>query len=287
MARFTNQAQLTYNSGVTNSNVAVGEIVEVLEATKTAVTSDYERGESITYIVSIVNSGDSAFNGLTVTDDLGAYTADTAGTVYPLTYVDGSVKYYVNGAIQAPPSATSAGTTLSITGINVPANGNALLVYEATVNNFAPLAEDSTIVNTATVTGTGITTPITATETITASDDPQLTITKSISPVPVSENGQLTYTFVIQNYGNTEADASDAIILTDTFDPALDNISVTFNGNPWTASSEYTYTPGNGEFATTSGAITVPEATYTQDTGTGSWTVNPGSATLVVTGTVS
>ena len=207
MARFTNQAQLTYNSGVTNSNVAVGEIVEVLEATKTAVTSDYERGESITYIVSIVNSGDSAFNGLTVTDDLGAYTADTAGTVYPLTYVDGSVKYYVNGAIQGPPSATSAGTTLDITGINVPANGNALLVYEATVNNFAPLAEDSTIVNTATVTGTGITTPITATETITASDDPQLTITKSISPVPVSENGQLTYTFVIQNYGNTEADA--------------------------------------------------------------------------------
>ena len=30
MARFTNQAQLSYNGAVVNSNIAVGEIVEVL-----------------------------------------------------------------------------------------------------------------------------------------------------------------------------------------------------------------------------------------------------------------
>ena len=33
MARFTNQAQLRYGNAVTNSNVAVGEILEVLSAT--------------------------------------------------------------------------------------------------------------------------------------------------------------------------------------------------------------------------------------------------------------
>lgn len=35
MARFTNQAQLRYGNAVANSNIAVGEILEVLSATKT------------------------------------------------------------------------------------------------------------------------------------------------------------------------------------------------------------------------------------------------------------
>ena len=45
MAQFTNQAQLSYNDSVTNSNVAVGELLEVLSATKTAVISEYGRND--------------------------------------------------------------------------------------------------------------------------------------------------------------------------------------------------------------------------------------------------
>ena len=41
MAQFTNQAQLSYNDSVTNSNIAVGELLEVLSATKTAVIDEY------------------------------------------------------------------------------------------------------------------------------------------------------------------------------------------------------------------------------------------------------
>ncbi len=37
MAQFTNQAQLSYNNAVINSNVAVVEILEVLSDNKTAV----------------------------------------------------------------------------------------------------------------------------------------------------------------------------------------------------------------------------------------------------------
>ena len=44
MAQFTNQAQLSYNGGVINSNVAIGELLEVVSATKTAVMDDYTRG---------------------------------------------------------------------------------------------------------------------------------------------------------------------------------------------------------------------------------------------------
>ena len=73
MAIFTNQAQLRYGNAVANSNVAVGEILEVLAATKTAVRKTYGQNDRVTYVVSIVNSGNTAMTGLTVADDLGAY----------------------------------------------------------------------------------------------------------------------------------------------------------------------------------------------------------------------
>ena len=46
MAIFSNQATLTYNGNTTNSNIAYGEILEVLAATKTAVEAGYAPGES-------------------------------------------------------------------------------------------------------------------------------------------------------------------------------------------------------------------------------------------------
>ena len=61
MATFFNQATLTYNDNVVNSNIVTGEIVEVLEAAKTATLDTYSAGDEITYIVSIVNSGATAF----------------------------------------------------------------------------------------------------------------------------------------------------------------------------------------------------------------------------------
>ena len=77
MARFTNQAQLRYGNEITNSNIAVGEITEVLSATKTAVRDTYGQNENVTYVISIVNSGTTAFNGITVTDNLGEYLFNT------------------------------------------------------------------------------------------------------------------------------------------------------------------------------------------------------------------
>ena len=89
MAQFTNQAQLSYNGGVVNSNVAVGEILEVVSATKTAVMDDYTRGDEVTYVISGINSGATAVTGLTVTDDLGTYEFGD-GVLTPLSYVEGS-----------------------------------------------------------------------------------------------------------------------------------------------------------------------------------------------------
>ncbi|MFR5853302.1 MAG: hypothetical protein ACLUE8_02600 [Lachnospiraceae bacterium] len=128
MATFTNQATLSYNNTVTRSNIVTGELVDILAVAKTAVTDTYGCDTCVTYTVSIVNSGAAAFAGLTVTDDLGAY-AFGEGTVTPLEYRAGSLKYYVNGLLQTTPTVT-AGPPMTVTGISVPAGGNALLVYQ-------------------------------------------------------------------------------------------------------------------------------------------------------------
>ena len=72
MAAFYNQATLSYNGNTTTSNITTGEILEVLSATKTALRDTYNANERVTYIISILNSGNTAFTGLTVTDNLGA-----------------------------------------------------------------------------------------------------------------------------------------------------------------------------------------------------------------------
>ena len=283
MAFFTNQAQLRYGNEVANSNITVGEIQEVLAVTKTAVKRTYRQGDTITYIISIVNSGTTEYTGLTLTDDLGRY-AFGEGERTPLDYVAGTIHYYRNGVIQTAPTV-EAGPPLVITGISVPAGGNATIVYETRLNAYAPLRIESEITNVVTVSGTCIT-GITATETISAVAEPILSITKSVSPVPVTECGRLTYTFVIQNTGNVPADPTTEVIVTDTFDPILRDLTVTFNGTAWTDPTNYTYDETSGAFATVLGEVTVPAATYTQDPETGEWTTSPGVSTLIVTGTI-
>ena len=284
MPRFTNQAQLRYGNSVTNSNIAVGEILEVLSATKTAVRDTYTANGHITYVVSILNSGTLPLTGLTLWDDLGTYAFDET-TLTPLVYLAGSVKYYVNGVLQTTPTVVADTARLTITGINIPAGGNAIIVYETRTNEFAPLENEASITNTVTVDGGGIT-AITANETINALSAPLLTITKSVSPVPVTEKGTLTYTFQIENEGNIPADEATAVVVTDTFDPRLSNLTAVFNGKTLVLGEDYTYDETTGEFATVAGRITVPAATFVVDPTTGARSINPGVSTLIISGTI-
>ena len=284
MAIFSNQATLTYNGNTTNSNIAYGEILEVLTATKTAIEGSYAPDGLVTYVVTLRNTGASTLSGLIVTDNLGAYDFNGT-TLYPLTYETGSAALFVNGVPQAAP-AVVVGPPLVFSGISIPGNGDAVLVYQARANTFADPAVGSSIENTVTVTGDGLSTAVNATETVIAESAPNLTISKSITPAQVVDNDRVTYTFVIQNSGNEAVVAIDDAAITDTFDPVLTALAVTFNGVPWTEGNQYNYDETTGLFTTVPGQILVPAATYTQDPVTGEYEVTPGIATLIVTGTI-
>ena len=88
MAIFSNQATLSFNGASTNSNIAYGEILEVLTATKTAIEGTYQTGEPVTYVVALRNTGAAALTGLTITDDLGGFDfTKTENDLYILAFL--------------------------------------------------------------------------------------------------------------------------------------------------------------------------------------------------------
>lgn len=280
MATFYNQATLSYRNGVTNSNVTAGEFNTGLSITKTAVTANYGADDGITYVIAVTNPGYTAINNITLTDNLGAYTSGT-DTLVPLDYVEGSLRYYVNGTLTASPTVSTV-SGLSIGPVTIPAGGNVIIVYEAQTNGYAPLASGSQITNTVTTGTEGLS----ATSTVPVNTESNLTISKAISPTVVGNDGNITYTFVIQNSGNTAATAEDNIVITDVFDPAFNDVTVTLNGTALVSETDYTYVSTSGEFATVSGVVTVPAATYTTDSDTGIVTVTPGVTTITVSGSI-
>jgi uncharacterized repeat protein (TIGR01451 family) len=282
MATFFNQATLSYNGTVTSSNITAGEIIDVLSVTKNAVSDTYTADSENVYIISIVNTGSSCYRDLTVTDDLGEYSFGESGTAVPLTYSEGSLTYYVNGVAQADPVVVST-SPLTVTGINVPAGGNAMLIYSADTNSFAPLGDEAEIVNTATVSGEGFT-PITASETIAYAEGVDLAISKSLSPAAVEENGEVTYTFVIQNFGAVPVEADSNVVFSDTFTPALTELTAEFNGEAWASGTNYAYDPDTGVFTSLDGQITVPAAQFIQNEETGEWTAQAGVSTIIIKG---
>ena len=282
MPAFYNQATLFYNDQTALSNIVQGQLVEALSITKTAVGGTYRSGEPITYAVSILNAGNAAYTGLTLTDDLGAYTFG-GGSLIPLSYVDGSARLLVNGVLQPAPTVAAA-DPLTITGLTVPAGGDAVVLYTVTANGYAP--PSGSVTNTASLSGAQLTAPVTDSETVTAVMAADLSILKAIDPVTVVGGGPITYTFTIRNNGTVAAVATDNVTVTDLFDPILAIQSVTLNGMPLAEGAGYTYNPATGAFSTVPGVITVPGAQVQQDPLTGVWQVTPGTTVLEVVGMV-
>ncbi len=282
----TNQASIAYRynnqAASAVSNVATTLLNEPLAVSKVSLETGYRLGDDITYVVTVTNGGTSTLTGVTLVDNLGTYTT-AGGTATPLTYV-GPALYFVDGVSAGNITPTVGADGISFTPLTLGAGSTAQVIYKAAVNDRAPLATDGEIINTVTATATGINTPVSDDNTITVEDYADVTINKSMTPATVSDGDLLTYTFVISNFGNSEA---TDIVLTDDFDPAPENITVQVNGAA-VATTDYTYQDGvltlPGTGATTQ--LTLPPATVTQDPATGVVTVTPSTLTVTVTGTI-
>lgn len=282
MATFFNQASLSFNGQITNSNITEGEIIGALSIEKIALNTTYSASDTVAYLVTLQNSGTTALANVDVSDDLGAFALEGT-TLVPLSYVDGSVMAFLNGVSTTAPVVTT-GTNLVFNDITIPAGGTYTLLYQAVVNGQAPLGVGATITNT--VVASGVAEQVSDSATITANSEAILSVAKAVCPPVITESGDLTYTFIIQNSGAAAIDAEDDVILTDTFNPILTGITVTSNGTVWTEGVEYTYNTLTGEFATLPGAITVDGATFTRNPVDGVITTTPGVNVITVSGTV-
>ncbi len=290
MRDFTNQAQLSYSGLTTKSNIATGQIVDVLSVTKSVLTNNYYLDKEKTILVKITNSGDADYTGLTVIDDLGAYSFTPAGgtvtRVYPLSYINDTAKSYVNGVPKDLANVTY-GNVLTISGVDVPANSTVSIVYNVVPNKFAPLAENSTITANTAVSGGGLSQELTASVTLNVEEKAILDISKVITPKEIVENGKATYTFIISNKGNIATEETDNVAITDTFIPKISALQVYLN-DATMPSTDYTYTEseGSGLFSTVAGKINVAAATFEQNTTTGEWYTVPSTTVLEVNGTI-
>ena len=283
MAVFQNQASLRYRGLTTQSNITSGEITDNAGFVKTAVSQGYTPDGRITYVLSLTNGGTEDMNALVITDDLGAYSYE-GQTLYSLAYTENSLQFYLNGELQPAGALTVIpGPPLTVDGLDLPAGANAVLVYEAQVTPYAPLGDAAVITNTATLTDGTASRTAAATVPITAA--PALTISKSVDPTVVADDGKVTYTFVLQNTGTLPTNEEDEVSVSDAFDPVLADLVVTLDGQPMARTAGYTYDDVTGAFATVPGQITVPAATCEQNAD-GTWSVTPGAAVLTVSGTI-
>lgn len=280
MASFTNQATLRYQGNEIRSNIVTGEMVLDLRVSKSSVESAYSPGGRISYLVSLVNNSTSELDGLTLTDNLGAISMNEQ-TLYPLTYVAGSAKMFVNG-VQQQPSVT-AGPPLQFVGINLPANGNAVIIYDADVTEYAQPTAGGSIENTVTLGGTALVEEISAVWTLPVAEQPKLEIWKEIAPSSLQPGEVLRYQFTLRNSGNVAADTT--LVLADVFQPALQGLTVLLDGEALTVITDYTYDTVTGAFQTVAGVLSIAAAESTQ-TADGAWQTTPSEQVLTVTGTV-
>lgn len=287
MPSIENFATVSYTSGgVTEtkvSNVAEISVESAIGFTKTSLGNSYGDNSTLTYILTVTNSSTGAIAESTVTDNLGTYVYGTL-ELTPLDYISPAV-LLINGQDVSAQLGVNTETqgSLIFTLPTIPAGATANIIYKAQVNDFAPLAIDSSIVNVSTFESSSECADTTASATVSVANAANISIIKQMCPNPVICGDTLTYSIRIYNYGNT---AAENVVLTDDFNPAPSNITVSRDGT-LLLGSDYTYADGTLTVpSSTAASITVPAASFTQDATTGVISITPSVVEYTITGTV-
>ncbi len=268
MAIINNTASATYNYGRSEvgsavSNTATTNLLEEFSITGSKLSNNqtFRNGENITYQVSVTNDGIDSLYNVTISDDLG-------GIDNPLTFLEGSLTYSVNG-ITSVITPTSVRPLEVVLPTPLAAGETATIVYVARVSS--GLAEDvETIVNTATITAnegseTGAVISVTPSpsNTIIRADFAELSLTKSVSSMQISSGEEFSYTITLSNSGNLDA---TGVIITDDLPNGfvISSIVVETNGSTTTfTEDDYTVDPTTNTLTLPTGgtlSIMVPAA---------------------------
>ena len=287
MATIENFATVSYTSGgVTEtkvSNLAEIGLESAISFTKTTLGDNYTEDEAVTYILSMTNTSATPISNVSISDDLGTFAEGTL-ELTPLTYSPPAL-LLINGQDVSTQLTVNTATPgeLIFTFPTLPAGATANIVYRASVNEYAPLDLGSSITNTATLTSDSDCADGSATATVNALSTANVSVFKQMSPNPVVCGDTVTYTIRVYNYGNIPA---EDVVLSDTFSPAPENITVTRGGTLLPA-TDYTYTNGTLTVPSTEQSpVTVPAATFSRDVNTGIVTVIPGMVEYIITGTI-
>ncbi len=288
MSLIYNQAELSYEGTTVHSNIVSSELLDALSAEKAVIKTEYARDDKLTFIITLKNKTFKDIDHISITENLGAYyfsglSGLASITVYPLTYVENTLLYYKNGSLQSTPSFSGT-APMNIEDISVPAGGDATIIYEASTNSWTPLKVGSSVNNMSKISCTSVSEPILLSATAIPLSKVELFITKTASPDIVMQTGKITYSFLIENRGNIEA--KDTVVISDKFNPIIDDLYVTINKTHVTGAEYYSYDTTTGIFTTTGKDITVPPATYTTDSATGKIKLTPGTVLVRVTGTL-
>jgi uncharacterized repeat protein (TIGR01451 family)/fimbrial isopeptide formation D2 family protein len=265
---------------------------------------DVQAGDTLTYTIAGTNNGDDGTAGYVLNDPIPANA----------TYVTGSLRVNPTAG-SAPPAVTDAagddvgefdsgsneivarlGTGANATnGGNVQPGASYVVTFQVVVDD--PVAPGTVIENTATATystqttGTPLTTPSTASSTVVAAPEADVSITKSAPAGPLSPGDALVYTLTASNAG---PDTAHGVVVEDVL-PA----GVTFVSAPGCTYAGSTRTVTCGGFDLASGDDRTFTITTTVDAGapasiTNSATVDadepdpdPGDNTGTSTTTVS
>ncbi len=239
-----------------------------ISVSKVAQNDTFIPGDTVTYALTIANTGASYFTGVRIVDNLG-------GGGY-LTYVPGSAMLFYNQQYLRPEIASTNPLTFTLSPLSP--GQTMILTYSARVSNALP-ASVQTITNKVDATGYTYNSTVTDTSSadITRSSVSSLGIVKSSTSDSVAPGEIFSYNITLTNQGTTTANVQS---VTDSLPSNFKVSSVKLkvgNGTTTTLSNSDYVLDGNNNF-------TLPSSTGPTITVPGSTSAGAGTTVVTITG---
>lgn len=290
-SQIQNQACLTYRHGnqkdVSFSNLASVILQSPITVSKTSLNNSYYIGDEIVYVLTIKNNMNSNINQMKIRDDLGSYCLNNNPVpITPLDFV-GIALLFIDGVFSTEITPAIHNSHITFRDVTIPPKSSAMLIFKTKVNTKAQFLLGSYIKSTTTF---HLYEHIDNSETICTSlvtkvsEKADVQIVKSMHPSPILNGDEITYNFIIYNYGNLEA---TDVIIKDEFNP-IPIISKVILNSCELMPSDYNFKSGTFTIpaSQTQLPISIPASEFLQNQKNGITTINPGMASISIIGTL-